>query len=205
MFFTSRTGSLLTIPIVTTIVPTHSMTKETLFYQFAVESQVFFKSKYTYALVNIKPLVPGHVLVVPLRTSVLRFGDLTPSESADYMNSLQLIQGLIRKVYKADALNIAIQDGPEAGQSVPHLHTHLIPRYKTDGYGDGIYQRLEKTDLAAAYEDFFARKEVFQKKGGFNAPDDASRSPRSAEEMAKEADFLRAELEKYEAEVAAKN
>ncbi|KAK8441291.1 Dinucleoside triphosphate hydrolase [Candidozyma auris] len=181
------------------------MTKETLFYQFAVESQVFFKSKYTYALVNIKPLVPGHVLVVPLRTSVLRFGDLTPSESTDYMNSLQLIQGLIRKVYKADALNIAIQDGPEAGQSVPHLHTHLIPRYKTDGYGDGIYQRLEKTDLAAAYEDFFARKEVFQKEGGFNAPDDASRSPRSAEEMAKEADFLRAELEKYEAEVAAKN
>lgn len=205
VFFTSRTGSLPTTPIITTIVPTHSMTKETLFYQFAVESQVFFKSKYTYALVNIKPLVPGHVLVVPLRTSVLRFGDLTPSESTDYMNSLQLIQGLIRKVYKADALNIAIQDGPEAGQSVPHLHTHLIPRYKIDGYGDGIYQRLEKTDLAAAYEDFFARKEVFQKEGGFKAPDDASRSPRSAEEMAKEADFLKAELEKYEAEFAAEN
>ncbi|KAF3989956.1 hypothetical protein FT663_02065 [Candidozyma haemuli var. vulneris] len=177
------------------------MTKETLFYQFAVDSQVFFKSKYTYALVNLKPLVPGHVLVVPLRTSVLHFGDLTPSESVDYMTSLQLIQGLIRKVYKADALNIAIQDGPEAGQSVPHLHTHLIPRFKTDGYGDGIYQRLEKTDLEAAYKDFFARKESFQRDGGFKAPSDDSRDPRTAEVMSKEADFLKAELEKYQQEL----
>lgn len=167
------------------------------FYQYVVDSQVFFKSQYSYALVNLKPLVPGHVMVVPLRTSVLRFGDLTPPESQDYMASLQLVQGFISRVYKADALNIAIQDGPEAGQSVPHLHTHLIPRYKTDGYGDNIYRMLEKTDLEAAYKEFFARKEYFQKNEGVKYTKDEDRSIRTAEIMEAEATWLSEELEKY--------
>lgn len=174
-----------------------NMSKEILFYKFAVDSQVFFKSKYTYALVNLKPLVPGHVLVVPLRTSVLRFGDLTGAESVDYMNSLQLVHRFIKYHYKADALNIAIQDGPEAGQSVPHLHTHVIPRYATDGYGDSIYKKLEDLDLESAYSNFFRRKELAQKSGGFKPPDDDSRDARSVEVMAREALVLREKLEVF--------
>lgn len=174
------------------------MAKESiLFHTFVVDSQVFFKSKYTYALVNLKPLVPGHVLVVPLRPSVLRFGDLTPQESQDYMNSLQLIQKFIYKVYNADSLNIAIQDGPESGQSVPHLHTHLIPRYKADKHDDSIHTQLERTDLAAAYAEFFDRKAKFQKSGTWKSVPDEDRHPRSAEDMAKEAQWLKDELEKY--------
>ncbi|ODV79286.1 HIT-like protein [Suhomyces tanzawaensis NRRL Y-17324] len=168
------------------------------FYKWAVTSQVFFKSKYTFALVNLRPLVPGHVMVVPLRTSVQRFTDLSPEESADYMNTLQLIPKLITKVYKADSLNIAIQDGPEAGQSVPHLHTHIIPRYKTDGYGDGIYSKLERNDTAASYEEFEKRKAAFRKsldsKSELSVPDE-DRQDRTAEVMSREADWLRSELE----------
>lgn len=174
-----------------------NMSKEVLFFKFPVDAQVFFKSKYTYALVNLKPLVPGHVLVVPLRTSVLRFSDLSAQESSDYMNSLQLVHRFIKSHYRADALNIAIQDGPEAGQSVPHLHTHLIPRYATDGFGDSIYKKLEATDLELAYRDFFKRKEAAQSVGGFQAPDDDSRDPRTIEEMAKEALELKEAIEKF--------
>lgn len=174
------------------------MSKESIFFHtFAVDSQVFFKSKYTYALVNLKPLVPGHVLVVPLRTSVIRFGDLTPPESADYMMSLQLIQKFIYKAYKADSLNIAIQDGPESGQSVPHLHTHLIPRYKADTHDDSIHTQLEKTDLGAAYAEFFERKASFQKNGTWKSVADEDRHARTAEVMAKEAQWLKEELDKY--------
>lgn len=173
--------------------------KEILFYQFPVDSQVFFRSTHTYALVNLKPLVAGHILVVPLRTSVLRFGDLTPQESQDYMSSLQLLQGFISKTYKADALNIAIQDGPESGQSVPHLHTHLIPRYGSDGHGDSLYRKLERTDLDEAYKLFFERKKEFQQRGGFKSTPDSERVPRTAEDMAEEAKWLKEELEKYRA------
>ncbi|CCC70756.1 hypothetical protein NCAS_0F02720 [Naumovozyma castellii] len=43
-------------------------------------------------------------------------------------------------------MNISIQDGPEAGQSVPHLHTHVIPRYKLNNVGDLIYQKIDTWD-----------------------------------------------------------
>lgn len=170
---------------------------EVLFYKFPVTPQVFFRSRFTYGLVNLKPLVPGHILVVPLRTSVLRFGDLNPIEAQDYMESLQLIQGFITKVYKADSLNLAIQDGPESGQSVPHLHTHIIPRYVNDKHDDSIHRQLERTDLAKAYEEFFARKANFQKLPGFISIPDDERHPRPTEDMAVEAQWLQEELEKY--------
>lgn len=174
------------------------MTKEILFYKFGVDKQVFFRSKHSYALVNLKPLVPGHVLVVPLRTSVLRFGDLDPQEAGDYMLALQTVQALVTKVYKADALNLAIQDGPESGQLVPHLHTHIIPRYGSDSFDDSIHKQIERTDLMLAYEDFFAQKKKFQDSPGWQSTPDEDRVCRLMEEMEKEAAWLRAELVKYE-------
>lgn len=167
------------------------------FYKYLVNQQVFYRSRHTFALVNLKPLVKGHVLVIPLRRSILRFGDLTTEESQDYMATLQLIHKFIIRTYKADSLNIAIQDGPEAGQSIPHLHTHLIPRYKTDGYGDGIYSRLDNYDLNGTLRDFFERREAYKKHSGFVAIPDSSREPRSVEDMASEATMLKHELKKY--------
>lgn len=170
------------------------------FYRFLVNKQVFFRSQYSYALVNLKPLVPGHVLIVPLRTSALRLSDLSTEESQDYMRTLQLVHKFIQKTYKADSLNIAIQDGPEAGQSIPHLHTHLIPRYKHDGYGDAIYQKLENADIGAQYQEFFTRKALFQEtllsKSELDV-DDEARKPRTEETMFKEAEWLSKEISKY--------
>lgn len=170
---------------------------EIYFYKYLVTPQVFFKSKYTYALVNIKPLLPGHVLVVPLRTSVLRFGDLTTEESQDYMDTLQLVHKLILWVYKADSLNIAIQDGPESGQSVPHLHTHLIPRHRNDGYiNDKLHRLLEDYDIEANYADFEARKKSFR---DIEVPFvlETERVERTPEVMHQEASWLAQELTKY--------
>lgn len=171
------------------------------FFKYLVNNQVFYKTKFTYALVNIKPLVPGHVLVVPLRTTVLRFGDLTPDESIDYMITLQLVQKFITKTYKADALNIAIQDGPEAGQLVPHLHTHIIPRYKTDGFGDSIYNKLESEDLDAEYNHFEARKQQYRNHLKMEkselAQDDADRKERIVSTMKEEATWLNNEIQKF--------
>jgi bis(5'-adenosyl)-triphosphatase len=172
------------------------MTKEIFFFKYLVTPQVFYCSKHTYALVNIKPLVPGHVLIVPYRQTIVRFSDLTPEESIDYMNTLQLIHQVITKAYKADSLNIAIQDGPESGQSVPHLHTHIIPRYKLDSWGDNLYQQLEKTDLNPIYQDFFARKQSFQNNpiDSLSIPD-LQRVNRTPEIMETEANWLRQQVE----------
>ncbi|CCD24079.1 bis(5'-adenosyl)-triphosphatase NDAI_0C04190 [Naumovozyma dairenensis CBS 421] len=117
--------------------------KPIYFSKFLVTGQVFYKSKYSYALVNLRPIVPGHVLVVPLRTTAYELNDLTLEESQDYFRTVQLIHGFIKWHYKADSLNISIQDGPEAGQSVPHLHTHIIPRYRLNNCGDLIYEKID--------------------------------------------------------------
>ena len=173
------------------------------FFKFLVSNQVFYRTKFTYALVNIKPLVPGHVLVVPLRTTALRFGDLTADESIDYMNTLQLIQKFIIKTYKADALNIAIQDGPEAGQLVPHLHTHIIPRYKTDGFGDSIYSKLESEDLEKEYKQFEVRKQLYRDHlkvaKSELSQNDADRKERTPDTMQEEATWLNNEIQKFSA------
>ena len=103
---------------------------------------------------------------------------------------------MLERVYKADALNIAIQDGKEAGQSVAHLHVHIIPRRKADtddkGGGDAIYEMMEGEDgnLGEHYQGREKRK-----RGPSFAPD-AERKDRTEEEMTEEADLLRSELAK---------
>lgn len=105
----------------------------------------------------MKPIVPGHILIVPLRTTALTLASLTPEETQDYFKTLQLIHQFIKWEYKADALNIAMQDGPEAGQSVPHLHTHVIPRYRKNNFGDEVYQKID---------DWQFRRDIYLGNGG---------------------------------------
>lgn len=178
---------------------------EISFYRYVVTKQVFFRSAYSYAMVNLRPLVPGHVLVCPLRPQVMRFADLTSDEAQDYMSALQLVHKFIIHAYRADSLNIAIQDGPELGQSVPHLHTHLIPRYRNDGHGDELYRKMEKTDLDSVYQEFYARKVAFQSGGGFTSVPDSDRTDRTPEEMAAEATRLNEELVQWSASNSSSN
>ncbi|EDO14916.1 hypothetical protein Kpol_1005p3 [Vanderwaltozyma polyspora DSM 70294] len=174
------------------------MTKSIYFSKFVVTEQVFYRTKHSYALVNLKPLVPGHVLVVPLRKDVIGLSDLTFEESQDYFNTLQLIQNFIYWQYKADSLNIAIQDGPEAGQSVAHLHTHIIPRFKMNNIGDQIYEKLDHWN----FEDWNKRREEYLNGGGRDGrralakPDD-QRMARTEKQMFQEAIELNTQLSKY--------
>lgn len=159
------------------------------FHKFPVNPQVFYRGKYTYALVNLKPIVPGHVLVVPYRR-VHRLKMLTREESIDFMDTVQLIHSFIEKVYKADALNIAMQDGIGAGQSVPHVHCHIIPRYLKDGYGDHIYDLLEENE--ANLNGFF--RKVCKERV---IAADLDRHPRTMAVMEKEASWLHSQLVEF--------
>ncbi|XP_077984468.1 bis(5'-adenosyl)-triphosphatase-like isoform X1 [Glandiceps talaboti] len=109
-------------------------------------SCAFFKSRLTIAFVNIKPVLPGHVLVSPVRV-VPRFKDLTAEEITDLFQSTQVIANVIEKHFHSTSLTIAIQDGPEAGQTVEHVHVHILPRKEGDfKKNDDIYEKLEHHD-----------------------------------------------------------
>jgi bis(5'-adenosyl)-triphosphatase len=166
---------------------------------------VFHLSRLSFALVNLKPLLPGHVLVSPRRV-VPRFNDLTPAEVADLFATVQRVSRMVERVYSASSLNIAIQDGEDAGQSVPHVHAHIIPRRRDDlkdrGGTDAIYEMMESED-ADLSKQFAAKRDegIIPETDGdsrpkFPAVDNDARKPRSDEDMQREAQWLAQEMAK---------
>lgn len=173
-------------------------------------SQAFHISptRLTYALVNLRPLMPGHTLVCPVRR-VPRLSELSDNETADLFLTVKRISCMLEKVYQADALNVAIQDGAEAGQSVNHVHVHIIPRRKGDceeGKGDEIYERMDGSEgnLGRLWEEYYALQKLRQQKEGMTEnggrkefeQDNSKRINRTEEEMRIEASMLREEMEK---------
>jgi diadenosine tetraphosphate (Ap4A) HIT family hydrolase len=77
------------------------------------------------------PISPGHSLVIPKR-HVRFFFDLTVAEQLGALNLLQRAKQDLDQQYAPQGYNIGINDGPAAGQTIPHLHIHLIPRYSGD-------------------------------------------------------------------------
>ncbi|MCJ1479452.1 hypothetical protein MMC13_008138 [Lambiella insularis] len=161
---------------------------------FLVTSQVFHLTPLSFAFVNLKPILPGHVLVSPRRV-VPRLSDLSHDEVADLFLTVQRVGRMIERVYKASSLNVAMQDGADAGQSVPHVHTHIIPRRATDlddrGGSDAIYGMLdgEEGDVGDHLRERDKGRPQFPK------VDDNTRQPRSEQEMVEEADMLKREME----------
>ncbi|RKO93551.1 HIT-like domain-containing protein, partial [Blyttiomyces helicus] len=90
---------------------------------------IFFNSRLSLGVVNLKPLFPGHVLILS-RRKVPRFCDLTPEEAQDLWLSAHTVSKVIEREYKGESLTLVIQDGPAAGQTVPHVHIHILPRKK---------------------------------------------------------------------------
>jgi len=77
------------------------------------------------------PVANGHTLVVP-RRHVGSFFEITDAERADILEMLQLAQMTLHNLLHPDGYNIGINDGAAAGQTVPHVHVHLIPRFNGD-------------------------------------------------------------------------
>ena len=77
------------------------------------------------------PVSRGHSLIIP-RRHVGSFFEVTPEERLALLDLLDRAKADAVSRFSPDGFNIGINDGPSAGQSVPHLHLHLIPRYLGD-------------------------------------------------------------------------
>ena len=85
---------------------------------------------------------PTDVLVAPQR-QVERFADLSGDEVADMFGCVHRIAPVLERVYSATSLSIVVQDGIDAGQSVKHVHVHLLPRKPGDfARNDDIYDAV---------------------------------------------------------------
>ncbi|KKY37542.1 putative bis(5adenosyl)-triphosphatase [Diaporthe ampelina] len=200
--------------------------------------KVFLTTPHSFALVNLKPLLPGHVLVCPSRPHK-RLTDLSLPEVTDLFATVQRVQRMLARHYFAHpghhlhhhhhqqqhqdpapapapggSFNIAVQDGPEAGQTVAHVHVHVIPRVRglsskpEDTAGDELYERMarEEGNVGGALWD---RRQQQQRQSGsarpvaggaFDRIEDSQREARSMEEMVAEADVFRRAFREMEEE-----
>ena len=94
-------------------------------------ADVVLANEHALAFYDRFPVTPGHALVVP-RRHFASFFEATPEERTALFELLGRVRELLLKERAPDAFNVGINDGVAAGQTVMHLHLHLIPRYAGD-------------------------------------------------------------------------
>ena len=96
------------------------------------EGLVVARGEYVYAVLNLYPYNPGHLMVVPYRR-FSEFEDLTDAEGAELMAFIQKAIRVIKAVSRPHGFNVGLNLGESAGGSLAeHLHVHVVPRWGGD-------------------------------------------------------------------------
>ena len=85
-----------------------------------------------FAFLDIFPRRSGHTLVIP-RRGVQRLSELNSNAQAALMEGVTEVQRVLGAYFSTTDFTVCIHDGPLAGQEVPHVHIHVIPRTEGDG------------------------------------------------------------------------
>ena len=112
-----------------------------------VPAQIVADTEATVAFLDTRPLFKGHVLVIP-REHVITLPDLPTATLAPYFAEVQRIAAAVPQAY--DAQGTFVAQNNIVSQSVPHLHTHVVPRTKGDGLRGFFWPRHKYADGEAA-------------------------------------------------------
>ena len=96
-----------------------------------IADNFFLASPHFKAIYNIAPILAGHSLIIPER-HVESLMELTDAELSEMMIFARKVTQLLKTVFSCDSFDWSIQDGVSAGQTVSHLHLHIIPRKPHD-------------------------------------------------------------------------
>ena len=98
---------------------------------FCEPGDIIFSNDLAYARFDKYPVNEGHILIIPYR-HIKDFFETTEKENIALIDLINKGKALLEEEHKPDGYNIGINVGEAAGQTVMHLHIHLIPRYKGD-------------------------------------------------------------------------
>lgn len=100
-----------------------------------IPSTPVFRDEWSYAFMDIKPINPGHVLVIP-KAHASDLAELPVDSGRRLFQTAQRIAAAIRASgLPCEGINLHLADGNAAGQEVFHVHLHVIPRCAGDGAG----------------------------------------------------------------------
>lgn len=89
-----------------------------------------FEDEIALSFMDLFPQSRGHTLVIPKMVRARNFLDLPPEAIGPYMQRVQRVAQAVEKALKPDGVFIMQTNGAPAGQTVFHLHFHIIPRYE---------------------------------------------------------------------------
>lgn len=115
----------------------------------AQHAHVVFEDDATLAFLDHRPLFPGHVLLVP-KVHYETLPDLPAKLVGPLFAKARLLAGAVEQGLGADGSFVAINN--KIGQSVPHLHIHVVPRHKGDGLKGFFWPRHPYKDEAEIVE-----------------------------------------------------
>ena len=97
-----------------------------------IPSQIIMETKNSIAFLDAFPLSQGHTLVIP-KSHYEKIQDVTDMDNTDLFNTVHKVISKVDKLTGATLL--AIHNGKDSGQEIPHVHVHLIPRELSDQAG----------------------------------------------------------------------
>ncbi len=95
------------------------------------QDHLIYKDTYVKAFYDRFPVSKGHLLIVPNRHTASYF-NLTPDEKSAMDRAIIFLKSYIDAKYQPDGYNIGVNIGAASGQTVFHVHIHMIPRYEGD-------------------------------------------------------------------------
>jgi histidine triad (HIT) family protein len=130
------------------------MTTGCLFCQIiagTVPAEKIYEDEHTLAFLDIKPVNPGHALVIP-KQHYENLLAMPEAEAEHLFVSVKRVAEAIQAAIPSDAFNIGMNNGAAAGQIIFHAHVHIMPRTKKDHYEPwhGKEYRAEEMKSVAA-------------------------------------------------------
>jgi bis(5'-adenosyl)-triphosphatase len=113
----------------------------------SIGSSVFYETAGFISVFNIAPVLPGHSLVLPKahHTSLLALSD---KEMTAFFKTARTTLLILMKAFHTEAFDWSIQEKEEAGQTIGHLHLHIVPRVKNDLLNPGHwYPLVQRNDV----------------------------------------------------------
>ena len=122
-----------------------------------IPSRTVYEDDTVFAFLDVNPLAAGHTLVIP-KAHHERLNDVPDDVASDLYAALHDLVPAVEAAVDAPASTVAFNNGEAAGQEVPHVHAHIVPRTEGDGGGPihsmfGTHPELseeELDDIAAA-------------------------------------------------------
>src|ERR1700735_3515549 len=116
-----------------------------------LEAKIIFEDEISLAFLDVRPLFPGHVLLIP-KAHYPTLTDLPAALIGPFFSNAQMLSRKVQQVMKAEGTFVAMNN--VVSQSVPHLHVHIVPRKRSDGLRGFFWPRrpYQEGEMLAMHE-----------------------------------------------------